>query len=228
MLLDRAWRVLLYTAIDQIGFSFVPTCDLCKRFSAFMTPPALASQTLQFSAPGFANPAIPAPAHHCISATAAAQGYDLVLGSDVCYSVRALPALFAAAARLLARRPGADFWLGYVSRCAERGIRPRMGSLVNSIKGLVGADPTPTFGSATRPGAPAVTYVPICAKLVEVSKDLLAHWLRAGVLARLHLPVALGAPLVSGVSRCRQQGCPPWVCHIRNTATCHISIIKHG
>lgn len=49
--------------------------------------------------------------------TAATQGFDLVLGSDVCYSVRALPALFAAAARLLARRPGAEFWLGYVSRC---------------------------------------------------------------------------------------------------------------
>ena len=47
------------------------------------------------------------------------QGYDLVLGSDVCYSVRALPALFAAAATLLARWPGAEFWLGYVSRCAQ-------------------------------------------------------------------------------------------------------------
>ncbi|KAK9839653.1 hypothetical protein WJX81_003502 [Elliptochloris bilobata] len=52
------------------------------------------------------------------------QGYDLVLSSDVAYSLKALPALFCAAARLLARRPGAEFWLGYVSRAAgiDRGI----------------------------------------------------------------------------------------------------------
>ena len=54
------------------------------------------------------------------------QGYGLVLGSDVCYSVRALPALFAAAARLLARRLGAEFWLGYVSRCAQRNAHARV------------------------------------------------------------------------------------------------------
>jgi hypothetical protein len=54
-----------------------------------------------------------------MSSRALRQGYDLVLGADVCYSVKALPALFTAAAGLLARRPGAEFWLGYVSRCAR-------------------------------------------------------------------------------------------------------------
>lgn len=41
-----------------------------------------------------------------------------MLGSDVCYSEKALPALFATASGLLARRPAAEFLLGYVSRCA--------------------------------------------------------------------------------------------------------------
>lgn len=53
-----------------------------------------------------------------VTAWGCAQGFDLVLGSDVCYSEKALPALFATAAGLLARRPAAEFWLGYVSRCA--------------------------------------------------------------------------------------------------------------
>ena len=44
------------------------------------------------------------------------QGYDIILGADVCYSLNALPALFGAAARLLNCRPGCTFLLGYVSR----------------------------------------------------------------------------------------------------------------
>lgn len=44
------------------------------------------------------------------------QGYDVILGADVCYSLNALPALFAVAARLLNCRPSARFLLGYVSR----------------------------------------------------------------------------------------------------------------
>ncbi|KAK9804741.1 hypothetical protein WJX72_002891 [[Myrmecia] bisecta] len=52
------------------------------------------------------------------------QGFDLVLGADVCYSVKALPSLFSTAARLLSPAPGALFLLGYVSRAAgiDRGI----------------------------------------------------------------------------------------------------------
>lgn len=44
------------------------------------------------------------------------QGYDVILGADVCYSLNALPALFAVAARLLSCRPASRFLLGYVSR----------------------------------------------------------------------------------------------------------------
>lgn len=45
------------------------------------------------------------------------QGFDLLLGSDVAYSLKALPSLFAAAAKLLSRKPQSVFLLGYVSRC---------------------------------------------------------------------------------------------------------------
>ena len=44
------------------------------------------------------------------------QGFDLLLGSDVAYSLKALPSLFAAAAKLLSKKSGSVFLLGYVSR----------------------------------------------------------------------------------------------------------------
>lgn len=44
------------------------------------------------------------------------QGYDTILGADVCYSLNALPALFGVAARLLHSGPGCRFLLGHVSR----------------------------------------------------------------------------------------------------------------
>lgn len=44
------------------------------------------------------------------------QGYDVILGADVCYSLNALPALFGVAARLLSCKSGSKFLLGYVSR----------------------------------------------------------------------------------------------------------------
>ena len=47
------------------------------------------------------------------------QGFDIVLGADVCYSLKALPALFGVASQILGRRPGCKFLLGYVSRYAR-------------------------------------------------------------------------------------------------------------
>ncbi len=47
------------------------------------------------------------------------QGFDIVLGADVCYSLKALPALFGVASQLLGDRPGCKFLLGYVSRYAQ-------------------------------------------------------------------------------------------------------------
>ena len=44
------------------------------------------------------------------------QGFKLVLGADVCYSLNMTPFMFAAAARLLERSLDAIFLLGYVSR----------------------------------------------------------------------------------------------------------------
>ena len=44
------------------------------------------------------------------------QGFDLLLGSDVAYSLKALPSLFKVAASLLSKRPSSVFILGYVSR----------------------------------------------------------------------------------------------------------------
>lgn len=44
------------------------------------------------------------------------QGYDVVLGADVCYSLKALPALFSVASQLLCKKPTSRFLLGYVSR----------------------------------------------------------------------------------------------------------------
>ena len=46
----------------------------------------------------------------------AVKGFDLMLGSDVAYSLKALPALFRVAAALLSKRPSSAFILGYVSR----------------------------------------------------------------------------------------------------------------
>jgi len=46
------------------------------------------------------------------------QGFDVVLGADVCYSLKALPALFGVASQLLGRTPDCKFLLGYVSRYA--------------------------------------------------------------------------------------------------------------
>lgn len=45
-----------------------------------------------------------------------AQGFDLLLGSDVAYSLKALPSLFKTATALLSKRPSSVFLLGYVSR----------------------------------------------------------------------------------------------------------------
>ncbi|CAL5220955.1 g3059 [Coccomyxa viridis] len=52
------------------------------------------------------------------------QGFDVLLGSDVAYSLKALPHLFKVAASLLSKRPSSVFILGYVSRAAsiDRGI----------------------------------------------------------------------------------------------------------
>ena len=44
------------------------------------------------------------------------QGFDVVLGADVCYSLKALPALFSVASQLLSKKPTSRFLLGYVSR----------------------------------------------------------------------------------------------------------------
>ncbi|KAL0030185.1 hypothetical protein WJX77_001961 [Trebouxia sp. C0004] len=44
------------------------------------------------------------------------KGFDVILAADVCYSLKALPALFGVASQLLSRRPGCKFLLGYVSR----------------------------------------------------------------------------------------------------------------
>lgn len=44
------------------------------------------------------------------------KGYDLLLGADVCYDANAVPALLAAASRLLLRTADSVFYLGYVSR----------------------------------------------------------------------------------------------------------------
>ena len=46
------------------------------------------------------------------------QGFELLLGSDVAYSLKALPSLFKAASLLLSKQPHSVFLLGYVSRCA--------------------------------------------------------------------------------------------------------------
>ena len=46
----------------------------------------------------------------------AVQGFDVLLGSDVAYSLKALPFLFKTAAALLSKRPSSVFVLGYVSR----------------------------------------------------------------------------------------------------------------
>ena len=45
------------------------------------------------------------------------QGFGLLLGADVAYSLKALPSLFRTASLLLSKQPGAVFLLGYVSRC---------------------------------------------------------------------------------------------------------------
>ncbi|CAL8471924.1 g11466 [Coccomyxa elongata] len=52
------------------------------------------------------------------------QGFELLLGSDVAYSLKALPSLFKAASLLLSMQPHSVFLLGYVSRAAsiDRGI----------------------------------------------------------------------------------------------------------
>eukprot|EP00884_Botryococcus_braunii_P004057 jgi/Botrbrau1/13652/Bobra.0292s0002.1 len=44
------------------------------------------------------------------------QGFQLLLGADVCYSLNALPVLFRAASRLLSQATDAFFLLAYVSR----------------------------------------------------------------------------------------------------------------
>ena len=44
------------------------------------------------------------------------QGFDVVLGAVVCYSLTALPALFSVASQLLSKKPTSRFLLGYVSR----------------------------------------------------------------------------------------------------------------
>lgn len=49
-----------------------------------------------------------------------AQGFDLLLGSDVAYSLKALPSLFKAASLLLSKQPHSIFLLGYVSRSEAR------------------------------------------------------------------------------------------------------------
>lgn len=47
-----------------------------------------------------------------------AQGFELLLGSDVAYSLKALPSLFRAASLLLSKQSHSVFLLGYVSRSA--------------------------------------------------------------------------------------------------------------
>ena len=54
------------------------------------------------------------------SRESAVQGFPLLLGADVCYSLNQTPLLFSAAAGLLARTADARFLLGYVSRRAFR------------------------------------------------------------------------------------------------------------
>lgn len=44
------------------------------------------------------------------------QGYDIVLGADICYGLKALPYIFRAYAILLAQGKAALGLLGYVSR----------------------------------------------------------------------------------------------------------------
>ena len=51
-----------------------------------------------------------------LTSSGAAQGFDLLLGSDVAYRLKALPSLFKVAAALLSKRPSSVFMLGYVSR----------------------------------------------------------------------------------------------------------------
>lgn len=51
------------------------------------------------------------------------QGFDLMLGADICYSIKALPFIFRALGRLLARRKDSLGLLGYVSRCVSSALR---------------------------------------------------------------------------------------------------------
>ena len=44
------------------------------------------------------------------------QGFNILLGSDVAYSLKALPSLFKVVASLLSKRSSSVFILGYVSR----------------------------------------------------------------------------------------------------------------
>ena len=46
----------------------------------------------------------------------ASQGFNLILGADICYSIRALPYIFRALSILLARTEKSEGLLGYVSR----------------------------------------------------------------------------------------------------------------
>ena len=97
------------------------TC--CLHMAAWSVSPSMLLPSHFFSPKSIkSRPKYPRPSTTPTTSHTLPQGYGLVLGSDVCYSVKALPALFAAAARLLARRPGAEFWLGYVSRCAQCNI----------------------------------------------------------------------------------------------------------
>ena len=134
---NELWRASLGASSSRVELDKHLHCCIVVVVSAMssQTPGACTWQrALYVPALSFLQPQpmqnIPkiSPSQHTTDDTshAGAQGYDLVLGSDVCYSIKALPALFAAAARLLARRPGAEFWLGYVSRCAPCNIHTRL------------------------------------------------------------------------------------------------------
>ncbi|KAK9818927.1 hypothetical protein WJX74_001925 [Apatococcus lobatus] len=56
---------------------------------------------------------------HLRSLAPGGQGYDLVLGADVCYSLSALSSLFSTAAQLLSKGSASAFLLGYVSRASN-------------------------------------------------------------------------------------------------------------
>ncbi|KAK9905522.1 hypothetical protein WJX75_001518 [Coccomyxa subellipsoidea] len=152
------------------------------------------------------------------------QGFELLLGSDVAYSLKALPSLFRAASLLLSKQSHSVFLLGYVSRAAsiDRGIfleaaavglrtREVPGTRKSVPGGLEGAVYEDIFAEASNwRSARREHQVPLDAGQAPAGspQQVLPQPAPVAQAAAIHPPPQQEDPFVTAIRLLMQQGLP--------------------